>query len=48
VGESIGTIRRERELIPEHEPGTITEPAAPQRDPQPAPVAVPEREKVPA
>lgn len=45
MGESIGTIRRERELIPEHQPGKITEtpPAA-----VPAPQEAPQREKVPA
>lgn len=43
----IGVVRRERELIPEQEPGTIREPAS---APAPGPVKapVPEREKVPA
>jgi hypothetical protein len=42
---NIGTRRRERELIPEAEPGGIPEPA-PAPEPERAPV--PEREKVPA
>ena len=47
MGESIGTIRRERELIPEHQPGKITE-TPPEREPEPQEAPVPEREKVPA